>query len=326
MPLNHEEKVYILTHVWERPAAEADTEAKKFHFYFKRYDEIIRWRPSSVCRQLNHKNIAVIARKLLTDSKECCAKLLESLLQSGHLGQDTLDTGLRYVINLLFCLGPSVIGPEWKPDELLRDYLASVFLHSEIDENFRMPRSFNLCTIDEITDINITWTEELNRHLELSDDDGDVRVFHCVSILDLFRVSLAAQRLFPAGLIEETTTSLRLICPGEDMKVRNWLEKEQAKYKYEPGFDASLRALHARGRLGIAGRRIEGFDFWRNRLIMVKEVFDLREPRNILHFWRDYRRPSQWWTFWIALTAFVLSLVACIEGAMQVYKAYHPTR
>jgi hypothetical protein len=58
--------------------------------------------------------------------------------------------------------------------------------------------------------------------------------------------------------------------------------------------------------------------------MIVKEVYDERELRGFLQFPRDDRRP-QYWTFWVAVSAFLLSLIACVEGAMQVYKAYHPS-
>lgn len=325
-PLQAQEKEYILTHVWERSVADIANEAKKFHHYFKRYDDISS-RPPTFFPDLSHKTIAGLAKTILLESKGQCLKHLADLCRPGSPGQDDLDRGLEFVTNLFFCLGPSVVGPDWKPDQLLKDRLATVFPQSKLDERCRFPRSFNICTIATITDINISWTGYLDSHLDLSPNWGDVRVFHCVTTLGLFRESAAAQKFFPLGLVEETIKSLCLMCPGEDIQVNKWLQKERPACRDKPELDAGLCSLHeSRYKLGIAGRRVELFDFWRDRIFLIKEVFDERKPRKFIHFWRDYRRPTEWWAFWIALTAFVLSLVACIEGAMQVYKAYHPTR
>jgi hypothetical protein len=50
---------------------------------------------------------------------------------------------------------------------------------------------------------------------------------------------------------------------------------------------------------------------------------------SILQFWYDRRNKVQWYTFWIAVLILCLTvffgLVQSIEGALQVYKAYHPT-
>lgn len=325
-PLQEQEKEHILTHIWERSPADAANEAKKFHYYFKRYDDVCLRQQPAFFQDLDHETIADLAKTILLESKDSCAKRLARLCRRHSPSQADLDHGLGFVTDLFFCLGPSAVGPDWKPSELLSDHLSAVFPRAILDEHFRLPRSFNICTIATITDINISWTGHLDSHLELSPNNGDIRVFHCVSILSLFRDSAAAQKLFSPGLIEETIKSLCLMCPGEDLQVSRWLEQERPECRDKPELDSSLCSLHtSRYRLGIAGRRVELFDFWSDRIIMIKEVFDEREPRRFIHFWRDYRRPTQWWAFWIALTAFVLSLVACIEGAMQVYKAYHPT-
>jgi len=75
-------------------------------------------------------------------------------------------------------------------------------------------------------------------------------------------------------------------------------------------------------------RRAMNFEYWRDELMTLKERFDQPKPTSISQFWHDRRNGPQWYTFWIAVTVLCLTvffgLVQSIEGALQVYKAYHP--
>lgn len=77
--------------------------------------------------------------------------------------------------------------------------------------------------------------------------------------------------------------------------------------------------------LRVAERRLEKFKYWRDRLIILKEAYDDHEPQGIVQFWRDDRKSFQWWAFWVALVVFIFAVIQCVEGALQVYKAYHPS-
>ncbi len=72
-------------------------------------------------------------------------------------------------------------------------------------------------------------------------------------------------------------------------------------------------------------RNMQKFNYWRDRLIILKEAYDEHEPRGLLQHWYDDRRPGRWWAFWIAILIFWFGVIQCIEGAMQVYKAYYPS-
>jgi hypothetical protein len=82
------------------------------------------------------------------------------------------------------------------------------------------------------------------------------------------------------------------------------------------------------GTLQADARQIENFRYWRDRLVILKESYDDATPATITQWWHDRRNGAQWYPFWIALMVFLvatlLGLVQCIEGALQVYKAYHP--
>lgn len=63
--------------------------------------------------------------------------------------------------------------------------------------------------------------------------------------------------------------------------------------------------------------------------MILKQVFDEAEPNTIPRLWYDRRKGVQWYTFWVAVFVLVLTVffgfVQSIEGALQVYKAYHPS-
>jgi hypothetical protein len=70
------------------------------------------------------------------------------------------------------------------------------------------------------------------------------------------------------------------------------------------------------------------FKYWGDRILSIQKTFDRSEPRGLISWWFDRRNRVQWVTFWIAVTALVLTLVfglmQSITGILQVYVAYHP--
>jgi hypothetical protein len=121
--------------------------------------------------------------------------------------------------------------------------------------------------------------------------------------------------IFPHDLLEEIRKTLSILLPQSN---RRWFNERQKKLHLDPkaGAGEHLRADE---------RNLERFSYFRDRLLIIKETFDEHEPRGIRQFWRDDRNNVQWWTFWIALMVFLFSIIQCIEGALQVYKAYYPS-
>lgn len=80
------------------------------------------------------------------------------------------------------------------------------------------------------------------------------------------------------------------------------------------------------GQLKVSERKIENFEYYHDRLVMLKQVFDEADPSNIRQWWHDRRKKVQWYTFWIAVVVLVLTilfgLIQCVEGALQVYLAW----
>jgi hypothetical protein len=127
-----------------------------------------------------------------------------------------------------------------------------------------------------------------------------------------------SSQLFPREFIDETRRTLSLLFPQADHQASRWFRGQAVKNHLDrrAGDCQFLKAEE---------RNTAKFTYWRDRLIIAKEVFDDHEPRGLIQSWRDNRRAVQWWTFWIAIVVFILAVVQVTEGALQVYKAFHPS-
>ena len=116
--------------------------------------------------------------------------------------------------------------------------------------------------------------------------------------------------------------TLALLFPQTDATSRKWLRKICKLNQLDSG-------LLKVGSLKADDRQIERFHYWRDRLVVLKQVFDDAEPRGLSQWWYDRRRGVQWYTFWLAalilILAVVFGVIQSIEGALQVYKAFVPT-
>ena len=182
----------------------------------------------------------------------------------------------------------------------------------------KLDRLFTARNLDRIAGLQIVWTDNLTDHLRLMVDDTRVAIFHHASFLEANRESSA----FPTGFVEETLQTLALLFPQYDKKTCNWFLEKQKKF----GLDCKASTF---GHLTTEERQIENFVFWHDRLGILKQVFDEAEPSTIAQWWSDRRRRVQWYTFWVAAIVLTLTIlfgmIQCLEGALQVYKAYYPS-
>lgn len=113
---------------------------------------------------------------------------------------------------------------------------------------------------------------------------------------------------------------------GERHK-QQWFSKLRQNYEQKSGSILDKNLIKC-GTLDVRSRQIEQFEFWRDRLVILKQAHDDATPRTLPQWWHDRRNGVQWYTFWVAILVLVLTvvfgLIQCIEGGLQVYKAYHP--
>jgi len=115
------------------------------------------------------------------------------------------------------------------------------------------------------------------------------------------------------------------LLPEHDRETKFWFEKQQAKLEKRRKLPLDPLAREC-GQLKVEERQIGNFEYWHDRLVILKQVFDEAEPSNIQQWWCDRRKGVQWYTFWVAAIVLALTiifgLIQCVEGALQVWLAY----
>jgi len=203
----------------------------------------------------------------------------------------------------------------------LQDTLALQFKQTAPTKSpITLGKSFNARNIQTIGGIRIIWTDNLGDHLRVHDEPTRVSIFHHFTFLQYHQQTQT--RVFPPGFIEETLKTLALLLPCHDQKVKSWYQKEARRFKLDENA--------VRGKpLKTEDRQLETFEYWNERIEILKDIFDDAEPNTVLQWWQDRRRKVQWYTFWVAVLVLVLTvffgIIQSIEGGMQVYKAYHPS-
>ncbi|KAK7999376.1 hypothetical protein PG990_011976 [Apiospora arundinis] len=202
----------------------------------------------------------------------------------------------------------------------LRDALASHFAPTRSLEarNAKLDGIFTAPNLTRIGGIRILWTTNLANHLRLTDDDTAVFIYHHASFLKMHQSKGGS--LFPSGFVEETLRTMALLFPQSDRTVASWLRSGD---DYRSCVDPMVAWC---GTLRSRDRRFERFSYWHDRLVILKQTFDDCKPRTLSQWWWDRRDGVQWYTFWVAILVFALTLffglVQSIEGALQVYLAY----
>jgi len=123
----------------------------------------------------------------------------------------------------------------------------------------------------------------------------------------------------PLDVITETLRTFALLFPQNDAKTRVWLQLLQ---KRGMNIDSAVNEC---GNTRAHERVFDSFKIWRTRLVVLKQTFDEAQPQTLTQWLWDRRDGVQWYTFWIAILVFLLTLffglLQSIEGAIQVYYA-----
>ncbi|KAI8623953.1 hypothetical protein F5Y19DRAFT_491732 [Xylariaceae sp. FL1651] len=246
------------------------------------------------------------------------------------------ESSIDLAVRLLLMLKVGVVKHQVNPSRCLKWEKGSLadFVQEQFDDlsvldcqHVRLPKAFDAWSISAIAGLGIEFTDNLVDHLLLVDDDSTVLVFHHASFLEC-----QTNSLFPDGLVDETFRTLALLFPQSEFgpsrgsnKKRGWFQKLCSKSSPCP---IDHRAILC-GNLRAEDRQIERFKFWRDRLIILKQVYDDATPKTIQQWWYDKRSGERWFTFWVAILILMITTtlgsIQCIESALQVYKAYYPT-
>ncbi|CAO2652016.1 Nn.00g002990.m01.CDS01 [Neocucurbitaria sp. VM-36] len=289
----------------------------------------------------SHHDLSKIAH--LLEDEPCEAevrqKLRQTFTQQRSLAdeKDMLDGSIRLAARLLAMIHigplPSEVSARlfvpWNQGSLQHAVHSYFSLPPEIDsdsEHDVIGMDLTCRNIDRISGIEIVPTDNLVDHLRLVDKDKKLCVFHHVSFLRIMKAT--KNPIFPVGFIDETMDTLTLLFPDTDRKAKRWLECDFQVHPLLTHMDRGLlRCGHFRA--GHPSRRLERFQFWRDRLGMLREAVDEATPpsKALLRALRDRKKGDRWLNSWVAIVAIGLTLffglVQSIEGAIQVFKAYH---
>jgi len=202
----------------------------------------------------------------------------------------------------------------------ISDFTANTFpvQRSNRHGGIQLDTNFNARNLDAIGGFRVELTNNLLDHLEVVDIEGrtTVMIFHHASFL-----KNQEYPFFPDGFVEETLQTLALLFPQNRWykKTTSWYHKNLVSETT----DADVAVFDC-GPLSMTD--IDAYHFWHDRLVRLKMLYDQAKPRTLRQWWNDRREGTQWYALWIAVGCTVFfGLVQSIEGAMQVYKSYHPS-
>ncbi|KAL8752396.1 MAG: hypothetical protein Q9199_005775 [Rusavskia elegans] len=189
----------------------------------------------------------------------------------------------------------------------------TVFSPPSFLDTVKLPQSFTAANLEKIGGIQVLWTDNLADHLLLRDDDTKVMLFHHVSALRLQYYSLKTPI---QDLADETIRSMALLIPPTLGAASPWFEQQQQEHHLDS--EAGLC-----DRLNSSERQIDKFHYWRERLVLLKRTYDDAEPKNLSQLWWDDRKKTQWFTFWVAVLVFIMTVFfGVIQSVASIVQAW----
>lgn len=180
-------------------------------------------------------------------------------------------------------------------------------------DTVKLPQSFTADHLEQIAGIQIRWTDNLAHHLLLRDDDTTLMLYHHVFAL-LHHEWYG--KILPKGLAKETMRTISLLLPPTRGKPNPWFLEEQKRHHLDP--EAGMCEW-----LNNSERQIDTFHYWRDRLVLLKRTYDEAEPNNLARLWYDDRRKTQWFTFWVAVLVFFMTVFfGVIQSVASIIQAW----
>ena len=288
---------------------------------------VSHWQLASVIRLLKDREVACRKRSELIDLllNDPSFSWANSMLGE-YLAPSLIDLAVDIWSMLSVAKFPGDISYDepipWENDVTLADLVRQCFNSKpESQDIVKMPQAFTAAHLEKIGGIQVVWTSNLADHLFLKEDDTKLMLFHQISILRLHEV--LKDDILPEGLAEETIRTISLLMPPVLGEPNPWFRQQQQKHK----IDAEAGNCD---RLNSSQRQIQNFAYWRDRLVLLKRTFDDAEPRNLSQLWWDDRKKTQWFTFWVAVLVFILTLffgiVQSVAGIVQAWASVQSLR
>ncbi|KAJ4369236.1 hypothetical protein N0V83_006321 [Neocucurbitaria cava] len=331
-PIPESIRVEIIKGLWQcNTAGEHPIDIKRWDAFFSYYTaerkKAIAYSRGEYTTVRKHQDITAIANKLEGGcTKEEVTQSLLSLdtqQRSKEAKIRMVEGSLRLVARLISMvdIGPLPYCVQGRAPILwsnansgLNSVLEEYFQKSSTSEQeIKFGEDFTAFNIQQFAGLQIQWTNNLANHLRVMDNDTTLCLFYHVTFL---RHQNSA--IFPEGLMEETLRTLALLFPRNDKNTRKWLLTDC--FSTNNIFCLDMQILNGERVIGEQ-RRAETYEFWRDELLTLKEIFDKPRPTSLVHFWYDRRNKAQWYTFWIAVLILCLTiffgLIQSIEDAQR---------
>jgi len=214
---------------------------------------------------------------------------------------------------------------EWLEHQSLDQFINSNFPLLELGSKLsQWPSSLNAYNLERIGGFKIFWTDHIADHLYLNEDMDTISVYHHVQVLRGLQHDKVSDEALPDRLLMETMQTLALLIPRANRDCKRWFEKVHSQ---------DLGDIdRAAGDVELLqwARSPEKYKYWGQRLMVIKDAYDVSEPKDLGQWWHDQRRKVQWYTFWVAILVLILTiifgLIQSLTGVMQVYYATHPVQ
>ncbi|KAK3311832.1 hypothetical protein B0H66DRAFT_603705 [Apodospora peruviana] len=316
---------------WKTPSKEVRDLDAYFNYYTKQCEIMALWDGGCFTSVKTHKDILRIAKVLkgpIGRERVSCRFLngKNPTMPDGKQDGRAIDLAARLLLMIEFGflehVAPLVGRPiEWSHGTI-QSHIARCFPNAPVlgHEGVKLGSIFNAMNLEKIAGVEIVWTDNLVDHLHLLNNDKQVAVFNHASFL---LRQQSDESLYPRAFLDETVQTIKLLFPKWDEATKPWYTQKVAS-RSTRDLDPKLIEV---GHLSTDERQIEKFQYWHDRLVMLKQVFDESEPSSLRQWWIDRRKRVQWFTFWVAILVLILTVVfgiiQSVEGGIQAYYTIH---
>jgi hypothetical protein len=192
----------------------------------------------------------------------------------------------------------------------------------------------------------VCWTNRLEDHLFLDpyQEPPELWIFHWATFLEDFsNPDNPDFKLFPEGLLQETSDTLALLIPYLDSRSSSWFKKETntrindqgtlPKIADQSRTNAQLgkKLLDQRASqqpIPVGVNLVSHYKYWGERLDIIQTAYDEAEPVSFFQWRKDDRRNvksyEKWLTFLGVAFALGLGFINLVLSILQVYGTLKP--
>ncbi|KAL1882866.1 hypothetical protein Daus18300_000504 [Diaporthe australafricana] len=209
---------------------------------------------------------------------------------------------------------PGQFSARWDESDSLDTFLSHQFPPSttklQLKES-RLEMKFTVAYMVRTCRLQVKWTDDLVNHLRL-DRGPDVKTLSVFPHKDFLvahlkngQTNTRRRSVLPQKLVRETIMSLNMLFPQYDPATQALLREYGQTFDSVPPFEGPRKLT------------LREFSYWRDHLVDLHDVFQA-EPDSWRQLFFDRRNPQQWWTFWIAMIIFFLSVASLGTSIVQV--------